>query len=370
MHPSISVLGLAAITLLDPWPRAEFQTGPKTPNTASDARAASARPAGERAEATPSPALPERGIQARAGSIQAQDEPSRGGAGDLRIERFVLEPSDERETPQVPAQPPGLGRDLRGGDRAPSSTSSNSATSAHPTLARSGGSKTIGTVEWRRLALSAGYQIECEILFARAARDLPCQRVLHVEELCDKGARLVWREMGEGSGRSMLVEWMPGGLALRTVEWDKNETLREEIAAPDGAVMPLYLIEILRLGRATTGRYLVFDPLARALVELELLTSYGDEPAENTLAPVLAAVEPTVSAGTGESAEAGRITGSRLRTVELLRADGSLAGRYRFRAAELVAFQWQEGGPWARRVSAREYEAALAELEQNGARDP
>jgi hypothetical protein len=59
-----------------------------------------------------------------------------------------------------------------------------------------------------------------------------------------------------------------------------------------------------------------------------------------------------------------------LRTVELLRTDGSLAGRYRFRGGELVAFQWQEGGPWARRASATEYESALTELEQSGAKDP
>ena len=190
------------------------------------------------------------------------------------------------------------------------------------------------------------------MLFERSARDLPCQRVLHVEELCDSTARLVWREMGAGSGRSLLAEWEPGGAALRTVEWDRNETLREQIDARDGAVMPLYLIEMLREGRATTGRYPVFDPLSRSLADVEVFTSYGDDPTAS-------------SRSASEGAAPDRAAPARLRTVELLRADGSLFGRYCFRGAELVAFQWQDGGPWARRAGAADYDAARSALSEN-----
>jgi hypothetical protein len=207
--------------------------------------------------------------------------------------------------------------------------------------------KPIACIEWRRLAHDDGFQVECEMMFERSARDLPCQRVLHVEELCDSTARLVWREMGAGSGRSLLAEWEPGGSALRTVEWDKSETLREEIDARDGAVMPLYLIEMLRQGRATTGRYPVFDPLSRSLAEVEVLTSYGADP---------------------EASD--RAAAPSLRTVELMRSDGSLFGRYCFRGAELVAFQWQDGGPWARRASAAEFGAARAALSESEPKSP
>jgi hypothetical protein len=312
MHGTISILFLAtAVTLGSP------------PQDAP-------RPAPERAKAS-TPELPsklraERDIEARAGSIDPQDERLECM---VRIERFVLEASAE----EPEAAPP------------------------EPSVA-----KIVGNVEWRRLAHPDGFQVECEILFARGSRDLPCQRVLHIEELCDSTARLVWREMGAGSGRSLLAEWSPGGVALRTVEWDRNETLREEIGAQDGAVMPLYLIEMLRQGRVTTGRYPVFDPLSRSLTDVEVFTSY----AEDSTASSLDGTAPE----SVRSWRSWRSRRSRLRTVELFRTDGTLWGRYRFRGADLVAFQWQEHGPWARRASAAEYESARTEILDGGPKAP
>jgi hypothetical protein len=370
MHPSLSTLGLLAAALSCWMPRAE----PQSPDPATQAP-----PAAEMV-VLPAARGAARSIEARAGSIQARDEATRRKDGGIRIERFVLEPCGDPspEPAAAPARP--VERDPSADVRAalPVSARSNSVPSADSPArdepaggsATGGsctiGSKPIGVIEWRRLAHDDGFQVECEMLFARRERDLPCQRVLHVEEMCNASARLVWREMGSGSGRSLLVEWTPGGLALRTVQWNKDETLREEINAQDGAVMPLYLIEMLRQGRATTGRYPVFDPLACSLSELELYTSYGDDaPAEGPLAGASSAPE----AGC-EGARSGPGPTSRLRTVELWRADGSLWGRYRFRGAELVAFQWQDGGPWARRASAGEYEAALSELQHDGEKDP
>src|SRR5204862_117518 len=45
-----------------------------------------------------------------------------------------------------------------------------------------------------------------------------------------------------------------------------------------------------------------------------------------------------------------------VRTVELRRTDGTLAGRYRFEGTRLAGFQWQEGGLAARRVESEEFE--------------
>jgi hypothetical protein len=273
---------------------------------------------------SPASARKSRGVSVQAGAASdAEDEPS-GVRSVLRVERFVL-----RDGPQ----PPAMG-DESDGERA----------YARP----------LGAVEWRRMARDDGMQIECEMLFARTGGDAPCQRVLHVEELREPRARLVWREIGAGSGRSVLAEWDADRLALHTVDWGTRETVREEISTSRGAVMPLYLIEMLREGRVTSGPQLVFDPLARALCELEIVTSYGD------------AGSPPCPAGPPGAAQ----SPPRSRLVELRRSDGTLAGRYRFRGTELVAFQWQDGGPWAQRVAAREHTAARAELSRASAKDP
>jgi hypothetical protein len=294
------------------------------------------------------------GIDVRAGSMRAQDS-ARDADGDVRIERFVLVPAGTPIAAVVESNP----TEPRASERGATERESRTGAPVDSRLL-------LGAVEWRRLAHADGFQIECEILFARAASDLAGQRVLHVEDLCEGNARLVWREMGAGLGRSLLAEWTSGGVALRTIEWDKHETLREEISTSDGAVMPLYLIEMLREGRATSGRYRLFEPLSRTLSEVELFTSYGDATDESGSAAPSECPARSDASSRREPARAS----SRLRTVELLRADGSLCGRYRFRGAELIAFQWQDGGPWARRASAAEYDAALGELERRCADDP
>jgi hypothetical protein len=286
-----------------------------------DATARAPKPAAESSAS----ARKSRGVSVQAGAASdAEDEPS-GVRSVLRVERFVL-----RDGPE----PPTTG-DESDGER------------AHV--------RPLGAVEWRRMAHDDGMQIECEMLFARTGRDAPCQRVLHVEELREPRARLVWREIGAGSGRSVLAEWDADRLVLHTVDWGTSETVREEISTSRGAVMPLYLIEMLREGRVTSGPQLVFDPLARTLSELEIVTSYGDPG------------PPPCPAG--PPALRGAQSPPRSRLVELRRSDGTLAGRYRFRGTELVGFQWQDGGPWAQRVGAREHTAALAQLSRASAKD-
>jgi hypothetical protein len=75
----------------------------------------------------------------------------------------------------------------------------------------------------------------------------------------------------------------------------------------------------------TSGKYRRLDPLSRELETIELSTSYRVE------------------------------SGSSVRVVEFTREDASLAGRFEFRGADLVSFQWQEGDLFARRITAQQY---------------
>jgi hypothetical protein len=289
-------------------------------------RAAAGR-ASQPSPESPAGARKSRGVSAQAGAASDDDAGASGSRSALRVERFVI------------------------CDEPPQGSDGDGDSDGDPTCGRA-----LGAVEWRRMAREEGMQIECEMLFARAGRGATCQRVLHVEELCRDRSRLVWRELGDASGRSVLAEWGADGESLHTVDWGKVETLREEISASRGAVMPLYLIEMLREGRITSGRQLVFDPLTRALSELEIRTSYAD------------AAQPPCPAGpTASWASRGL---SLARCVELRRSDGTLAGRYRFRGCDLIAFQRQEGGAWACRVGAREHSAAVAQLSRTVAKDP
>jgi hypothetical protein len=192
----------------------------------------------------------------------------------------------------------------------------------------------VGIVQWRRRTVDDGVALECESTFQRGLAAAGDVRVLHVERLTERAARLVWREIGSGVGRSLLVEWSEDLRALRVVEWGVDECSRTALDVEQGAVLPLYLLELARSGKATCGSYRLFDPLTRRLEAIELTTSYA----------------------------------TRIRTVELRREDGTLAGSYRFAGAELASFQWQAGGVCARRIDHEEYARRRAELLQ--ARQP
>jgi hypothetical protein len=99
----------------------------------------------------------------------------------------------------------------------------------------------------------------------------------------------------------------------------------------------------LRTARATQGSFSLLNPLSGRLERVTLTTTYGfdGEP------------QPT---GPSESAPAAR------RRAELRRDDGTLAGRYDFAGAELVAFQWHEGGVRARRANEGELEGSATAL--------
>lgn len=224
-----------------------------------------------------------------------------------------------------------------------------------------------GFVEWRKRETGSGPQMECDARFLRGGEDATnsadVERVLHVERLTDYGPGCVWREIGPGTGRSVQAEWSADGRALDLAEWSAAGKRRGTLVAAGGASMPLYLVELLRQGGLASGRIVRFDPLARTLEPLEVRTVWLEEGGPLAEPEHLSEGDSDRGEATTPDAVGGASpTGPRtaVRTVELVRADGSLAGRYRFRGHDLVGFQWQESDLVARAVSPDEY----ARLEQ------
>lgn len=178
----------------------------------------------------------------------------------------------------------------------------------------------VGLVELRRHEQGGGPQLELEVSFP--VEDI---RVLAVECLDPRAPRLVWREVSGGAGRTVFAEWTAESEELRVLEWGLDGRLRERRSTREGAVMPLYLLELIRSGSANLGSFEVLDPLAHDLETWSVSTTYERE---------------------GEEYD---------RIVELRRTDGSLAGRYTFRGDELSSFRWHVGGLVARRIDADAY---------------
>jgi len=212
-----------------------------------------------------------------------------------RVEHFVL------ERPRKEALAPELSR------------------GAHGEVRKDGA---LALVEWRRREAADGWQLELDVWYP-----LEDVRVMVVECFARAGPSVVWREVSRGAGRTLLGEWSTDGAALRTIEWGPDGSVRQRLPARDGAVLPLHLVELARIGRVSEGEFEVFDPLARALEQEHLSTAWIQGPE-------------------GDAFE---------RTVELRRADGSLAGSYRFRGEELIEFRWQDGPDRARRIAPAEY---------------
>ncbi len=186
----------------------------------------------------------------------------------------------------------------------------------------------LGLVELRRTTLEGSPQLELDASF-------PFERirVLAVECLNPRSPRLVWREVSGGAGRTVFAEWTAESEELRVMEWGIDGRLRERSTTSGGAVMPHYLLELVRAGSVTTGTFEVFDPLGHSLESWSLSTTY-------------------------QRAEATGLEYAR--QAEFHRADGTLAGRYLFHGTELIRFQWQAGGAIATRISEEEH-AKLSE---------
>jgi len=157
-------------------------------------------------------------------------------------------------------------------------------------------------------------------------------RVIHTEELTPDGPKLVWREVRERSGRTVILDWVGGEWEVASVDWSGLEAERRPIDPARGVVLPSFLLEEVRSGSYLSGGFDVFDPLANGVEELVGST-------RTVWLPVPLAAP--------------------LRHFVWRRADGTLAGEYWFAGRELVGFRLQAGGPVARRIDAATYEDLL-----------
>lgn len=159
-------------------------------------------------------------------------------------------------------------------------------------------------------------------------------RVVHVEQVTNGGPRLVWREVRASSGRTTLVEWSADGERLTSVDWSGGGASRREEAPTAGALLPLFLVDCVRMGQFPSGAFDVFDPLAGRVEEWRASVERMN-------------VGPGVPFGT--------------RRLVLTRNDGTLAGEYHFLGEALVAFRLQRGGPVALCVAREAFDRATNE---------
>jgi hypothetical protein len=192
---------------------------------------------------------------------------------------------------------------------------------------------TVGVLAWRHRSEPVE-QLEWEITLPRDEA-----RVLHVEHLAAHGPQMIWRELRPGGGRTLTIEWGSESSELKALEWGRGETVRHRIAAPDGGMLPLFVLELARRGELRDGEFCVFDPLSLSLEPLALATRYYAVESGREL-PVV---------------EAANLSFELRRAFTLTRQDGSLAGEYIFRGDELASFRWQAGGLSGRRITRSEY---------------
>jgi hypothetical protein len=174
-----------------------------------------------------------------------------------------------------------------------------------------------------------GLRVELELEFL--ADDV---RLIDVEELGALGRRVVYRELGARTGRTLFLEGTPKA-GFAGYELGGPSVVHHEDLG-DGA-LPLVLIESVRRGAVLPERAPVLDPLAASFETLTLRLE-----------------------GAGDTRE-----------FEARRADGSLRWRVNVSAGRLEAWRFQEGGPLARAISAAEFEAlrGQVELERSTARE-
>ncbi len=173
---------------------------------------------------------------------------------------------------------------------------------------------------------TAGRRLELEVLFFDVDT-----RVIHTEHLRPEERKLVYREVRERGGRTVLLEWSPED-GPRSTEVVNGVARRREIGTDQGVLLPLYLVEHARAGVPIEGPFAVFSPLA------------GD-------AEVLD-IEMRKGAGAASALGAHH-------ELTLHRPGRLQAGRYVFEGERLVRFQWQEGGPVARPISVDDYHGWL-----------
>lgn len=166
----------------------------------------------------------------------------------------------------------------------------------------------------------------------------PATRVHHAERYSAReGPRLVYREVRDRAGRTVLLEWDDDLGALRSTEWTgAREATRRTVDPEGGALLWLWCMEQVRAGAELRGLLPIFDPLAG---RTELLSV--------------------------ESERFGPF-GAPLRATTWRRADGTIAASFVAAGDRILLWRRQRGGPVYLRVDATEYGVALAWGREHG----
>ncbi|MCC6408593.1 MAG: hypothetical protein IT453_15630 [Planctomycetes bacterium] len=199
----------------------------------------------------------------------------------------------------------------------------------------------VGLAKLTRTAVGSDTLLEWDLFFATEN-----VRVLHVERFGADGAKLVWRELSSGRGRTVLAELGLDATTLRVVDWS-SEREREDVHVDAECLLPLAHLELARRGELCDGLQRVFDPLTRALEPLSTDTRFE--------AVALSAEDDATG---GECLESWSLE----REVSSVRADGTHAWSARFVGDELQLYRWQAGGLVARRIETGDYERELESL--------
>ena len=192
------------------------------------------------------------------------------------------------------------------------------------------GVEEVGLATLRRRSVEGVEQAEWDLRFFGDDT-----RVSHVERWVEGAPRLSWREWRPRSGRTLSAELGSTGLAL--VESGQRQTLRTNLATPEGLLLPIAALEQSRSGTLASGRLPWFDPLARRIETVSVSVAFARDAQPDS-------------------------TGERVveRRVSLEREDGTLAAEWTFRGRELWGVRWQSGGLFARRVRAGDWDARVA----------
>lgn len=186
-------------------------------------------------------------------------------------------------------------------------------------LRRTSDGPALGFASMRRTDSGANVQLEWQVNFPDAELN-----VWHVETCEAESRRWIWRERQPRNSRTVNAERV--GTAVEVTEWGRPCVWRAVLPTFGPCFFPLELEERLRAGAVGSKSIALFDPLSNSVESVRIEVSES-----------------------GSGAVAGP------RNVDLIRADGSLAGSWTFLERELVSFRWQRGGLIAVRIDEQSY---------------
>jgi hypothetical protein len=156
-------------------------------------------------------------------------------------------------------------------------------------------------------------------------------RVHHAERYsATEGPRLVYREVRDRTGRTVMLEWDEELGALRSIEYTgARDAHRRSVAPEGGALLWLWCMEEVRAGGELSGELPLYDPVAGRVDPVR---------AETTWLP---------------------IHGFPFRSVTWRRSDGTLSAEFFALGDRILVWRRQRGGAVLQRVDEAEYDVTL-----------